>query len=112
MKLCLPVSHFEISESRLLSKRAKSFWVSPLAFRISLMRSAIPKDKSNSAFCSAGIAARQSRNNLFCIIRLNFKGCTFYVCYHILFNGNDAILDVAKIILLLIACSLLSEYLV
>ena len=29
--------------------------VRPLAFRISLMRSAIPKDKSNSAFCSAGI---------------------------------------------------------
>ena len=40
---------------------------------ISLMRSAIPKDKSNSAFCSAGIAARQSRNNLFCIIMLKFQ---------------------------------------
>ena len=57
VKLCLPVSHLEISESRLLSNRAKSFWVSPLAFRISLMRLAIPKDKSNSAFCSAGIDA-------------------------------------------------------
>ena len=55
MKLCLPVNHLEISESRLLSNRAKSFWVSPLAFRISLMRSAIPKDKSNSAFCSASV---------------------------------------------------------
>ena len=92
VKLCLPVSHFEISESRLLSNRAKSFWVSPLAFRISLIRSAIPKDKSNSAFCSAGIAVRQSRNNLFCIIRLNFKGCTFNISNHILFNGNGAIL--------------------
>ena len=40
---------------------------------ISLMRSAIPKDKSNSAFCSAGIAARQSRNNSFCIITLKFQ---------------------------------------
>lgn len=57
VKLCLPVSHLEIFESRLLSNRAKSFWVSPLAFRISLMRSVIPKDKSNSAFCSAGINA-------------------------------------------------------
>ena len=77
VKLCLPVSHLEISESRLLSNRAKSFWVSPLAFRISLMRSAIPKDKSNSAFCSAGIAARQSRNNLFCIIMLKFQRLHF-----------------------------------
>lgn len=73
VKLCLPVSHLEISESRWLSNRAKSFWVSPLAFRISLMRSAIPKDKSNSAFCSVGIAARQSRNNLFCIMTLKYK---------------------------------------
>ena len=77
VKLCLPVSHFEISESRLFSNRAKSFWVSPLAFRISLMRSAIPKDKSNSAFCSAGIAARQSRNNLFCIITIKFQRLHF-----------------------------------
>lgn len=73
VKLCLPVSHLEISESRLLSRRANSFWVSPLAFKISLMRSAIPKDNSNSAFCSAGIAARQSRNNLFCFITLKFQ---------------------------------------
>ena len=48
----LSVSPLEISVSRLLSKRAKSFWVRPWAFRSSLMRSAIPKDKSNSAFCS------------------------------------------------------------
>ena len=73
------------------------------------MRSAIPKDKSNSAFCSAGIAARQSRNNLFCIMTLKFQRLHFHVCNHILFNGNDAILDVAKIILLLIVCSVLSE---
>ena len=77
VKLCLPVSHLEISESRLLSRRAKSFWVSPFALRISLMRSAIPKDNSNSAFCSAGIAARQSRNNLFCIIMLKFQRLHF-----------------------------------
>lgn len=60
VKLCLPVSHFDISESRLFSIWAKSFWVSPLDFRMSLILSAMPKDKSNSAFCSAGIAARQS----------------------------------------------------
>ena len=45
---------------------------------ISLMRSAIPKDKSNSAFCSAGIAARQSRNNLFCIITLKFQRLVYH----------------------------------
>ena len=73
VKLCLPVCHLEISEFRLFSNRAKSFWVSPLALRISLMRSAIPKDKSNSAFCSAGIAARQSRKSLFCIIIVKFQ---------------------------------------
>ena len=69
------MSHLEISDSRLLSNRAKSFWVSPLAFRISAIRSAIPNDKSNSAFCSVGIAVRQSRNNLFCIIMLNNVAC-------------------------------------
>ena len=77
VKLCLPVSHLEISESRLLSRRAKSFWVSPLALRISLMRSAIPKDNSNSAFCSADIAARQSRKSLFCTIITKFQRLHF-----------------------------------
>ena len=41
VKLCLPVSHLEISESRLLSKRAKSFWVSPLAFSIARIETAL-----------------------------------------------------------------------
>lgn len=66
VKLCRPVSHLEISDSRLFSNRAKSFCVSPFSFKISQMRSAMPKDNSNSAFCSAGMAARLSRNNLFC----------------------------------------------
>ena len=41
VKLCLPVSHLEISESRLLSRRAKSFWVSPLALRMRMRPVAI-----------------------------------------------------------------------
>lgn len=90
VKLCRPVNHLEISDSRLLSIRAKSFWVSPLAFKISQIRSAMPYESSNSAFCSAGIVAKQSRKSLFCIISLNFKGCTFYVGYHILLNGYIA----------------------
>ena len=87
VKLCRPVSHFDISDSRLLSICAKSFCVSPLSFRSLLIRSAMPYESSNSAFCSAGIAAKQSRKSLFCIIFLNFKGCAFYIGYHILLNG-------------------------
>lgn len=78
VKLCRPVSHFDISDSRLLSICAKSFCVSPFVFRISQIRSAMLFESSNSAFCSAGIAAKQSWKSLFCIMSLNFKSCAFY----------------------------------
>ena len=51
------------------------------------MRSAIPKDKSNSAFCSAGIVARQSRNNLFCIITIKFQRLHFSMSVIIFFSN-------------------------
>ena len=92
VKLCLPVNHLDTSESRLCSKWAKSFWVRFLLFRTSLMRSAIPKERSNSAFCSAGIAVRHCLNNSFCIIScmLYFKSSTLNIGYHIFLNGNFA----------------------
>ena len=73
VKLCLPVSHLEISESLLWSILAKSFCVRPFSLSISARRSAMLKDNSNSAFWSEGIAEMQSRNSLFCIMMLIFQ---------------------------------------
>ena len=90
VKLCLPVSHFDISDSLLLSKCARSFCVRFFSIKISLNLSAMPNDKSNSAFCSGGTAVRQSRNNLFRIIVVSyFKDGTFNARYHIFLNGDN-----------------------
>ena len=74
MAICEPLGNLGIS---LMEHSGKVFLGESLSFRISLSRSAMPNDKSNSAFCSAGIAARQSRNNLFCIITLKFQRLHF-----------------------------------
>ena len=68
VKLCLPVSHFDTSESRLPNLLASSCCVMPFCFNTASNLSAIPYDKSNSALCSCGIAERHCLNSSFVII--------------------------------------------
>ena len=73
VKLCLPVSHFDTSESRLPSLQASSCCVIPFFFKTASNLSAIPYDKSNSALCSRGMAERHCLNSSFVTIAYMFK---------------------------------------
>ena len=88
VKLCLPVIHLDISDSLLWSFWAKSFWVRFFDFRTSLMRSAIPNESSNSAFCSSGTAARHCLNKVFCFIIVDFMNC-LHVYIWFLHSGSS-----------------------
>ena len=93
VKLCLPVNHLDISDSLLWSFWAKSFWVRFFAFRTSLMRSAIPNESSNSAFCSSGIAARHCLNKAFCIIIVDLINCLCLYCWSFHRGSSCQLLD-------------------
>ena len=68
VKLCRPVSHLEISDSRLPIFAANSFCVIPFFFSKASMRSAISNERLNSARVSSETFARHSRNNGLVII--------------------------------------------
>ena len=95
VKLCLPVNHLGISDSLLCSFWAKSFWVRFFAFRTSLMRSAIPNESSNSAFCSSGIAARHCLNKSLCIIIVDLINGLCLYCL-LLHSGSSCQLPEGK----------------
>ena len=70
VKLCRPVSHFEISDSRLPSSWANIFCDIPFALSTASIRSAMAKDNSICVFCSAGISASACRSVSHLIVRL------------------------------------------